>query len=121
MCYWKLILRLSYLKIKEEPLKFLERIQGDICGQIKPLSGPFRYFMVLIDASMHWSHVVVVDTQPCIWLAEALIKRIKFIARPILQGCNLPTTCWGHAVLHSADLIQLRPTVYHTASPLQMV
>ena len=70
---------------------------------------------------MHWSHVVVVDTQPCIWLAEALIKRIKFIARPILQGCNLPTTCWGHVVLHSADLIQLRPTVYHTASPLQMV
>ena len=54
-------------------------------------------------------------------LAGALIKRIKFIARPILQGCNLPTTCWGHAVLHSADLIQLRPTVYHTASPLQMV
>jgi len=29
--------------------------------------------------------------------------------------------CWGHAVLHAADLIQLRPTAYHTASPLQMV
>ena len=28
----KLILRPSYLKIKEEPLKFLDRIQGDICG-----------------------------------------------------------------------------------------
>jgi len=28
----KLILRSSYLKIKEEPLKFLDRIQGDICG-----------------------------------------------------------------------------------------
>ena len=39
----------------------------------------------------------------------------------ILQGYNLPTTCWGHAVLHTADLIQLRPTAYHTASPLQMV
>ena len=54
-------------------------------------------------------------------LAEALIKRIKPIARPILQGCNLPMTCWGHAVLHAADLIQLRPTAYHTSSPLQMV
>ena len=31
-------------------------------------------------------------------LAEALIKRIKFIARPLLQGCNLPTTCWGQTV-----------------------
>ena len=26
-------------------------------------------------------------------LAKALIKRIKFIARPLLQHCNLPTTC----------------------------
>ena len=47
----KLILRPSYLKIKAEPLTFLERIQGDICGPIHPLTGPFRYFMVLIYAS----------------------------------------------------------------------
>jgi hypothetical protein len=38
-------------------------------------------------------------------LAESLIKRIKLIARPLLQDCNLPTTCWGHAVLHAADLV----------------
>nr|ABE77200.1 putative copia reverse transcriptase [Sorghum bicolor] len=37
----KLILRPSHLKIRAEPLKFLERIQGDICGPIQPLSGPF--------------------------------------------------------------------------------
>ena len=175
----KLILRPSYLKIKEEPLKFLERIQGDICGPIQSLSGPFRYFMVLIDASMRWSHVSLLSTRnhafarliaqviklkahhpehpiksirmdnvaefsshafndycmaqgielqhsvPYVHtqngLAEALIKRIKLIARLILQGCNLPTTCWGHTVLHATDLIQLRPTAYHTASPLQMV
>ena len=54
-------------------------------------------------------------------LAESLIKRIKLIARPLLQDCNLPTTCWGHAVLHTADLIPLRPTAYHLASPLQFV
>jgi hypothetical protein len=34
-------------------------------------------------------------------LAESLIKRIKLIARPLLHECNLPTFCWGHAVLHS--------------------
>jgi hypothetical protein len=28
----KLILRPSHVKIKNEPLKFLEHIQGDICG-----------------------------------------------------------------------------------------
>jgi hypothetical protein len=47
----KLILRPSLLKIHVEPLRFLERIQGDICGPIQPLCGPFTYFMVLIDAS----------------------------------------------------------------------
>ena len=57
----KLILR-PYLKIRAEPLKYLERIQGDICGLIQPLSGPFRYFMVLIDASTRWSHVSLLLT-----------------------------------------------------------
>ena len=59
----KLILRPSYLKIKAEPLTFLERIQGDICGPIHSLTGPFRYFMVLIDASTRWSHVCLLSTR----------------------------------------------------------
>jgi hypothetical protein len=54
---WKLIFWLSPLKIHVEPLRFLECIQGDICGPIQPLCGPFRYFMVLIDASTRWSQV----------------------------------------------------------------
>jgi hypothetical protein len=54
-------------------------------------------------------------------LVESLIKRIKLIARLLLHNCNLPITCWGHAVLHAADLIQLRPTVYHSVSPLCLV
>jgi hypothetical protein len=51
----KLILRPSPLKIHTEPLKFLKRIHGDI--------GPFRYFMVLIDASTRWSHVCLLSTR----------------------------------------------------------
>jgi hypothetical protein len=47
----KLIMRPSPLKIQVEPLKFLERIQKDICDPIQPLSGPLSYFMILIDAS----------------------------------------------------------------------
>jgi hypothetical protein len=54
-------------------------------------------------------------------LAESLIKRIKLIARPLLQNYMLPTTCWGHAVLHAASLIQLRPSAYNEFSPLQIV
>jgi hypothetical protein len=58
----KLILRPSPLRIYAEPLKFLERIQGDICGPIQPLSAPFRYFMVLIDTSTRWSRVCLLST-----------------------------------------------------------
>jgi hypothetical protein len=47
---------------------------------------------------------------------EALIKGIKLIARLLLQGCNLPTSCWGHVVLHATDVVQLCPTAYHTTS-----
>nr|ABA98087.1 retrotransposon protein, putative, Ty1-copia subclass [Oryza sativa Japonica Group] len=175
----KLILRPSYLKIRAEPLKFLERIQGDICGPIVPRFGPFRYFMVLIDASTRWSHVCLLSTRNHVFaklmsqiirlkanypehriqsirmdnaaeftshafddycmalgiqvqhsvsyvhtqngLAESLIKRIKLIARPLLMNCKLPSSCWGHAVLHAADLVQLRPTAYHETSRMQLV
>jgi hypothetical protein len=75
------------------------------------------YCMVLGIEVQH--SVLYVHTQN--GLAESLIKRIKLIATPLLQDCNLPTTCWGHAVLHATDLIQLRPTAYHSASPLQLV
>jgi hypothetical protein len=54
-------------------------------------------------------------------LTESLIKRINLIARPLLQDCNLSTSCWGHAVLHAADLVQLCLTAYHTTSTLQLV
>jgi hypothetical protein len=54
-------------------------------------------------------------------LAECWIKRIKLVARPLLQSCNLPTSCWGHAVLHAADRVQLCLTTYHTTFPLQHV
>jgi hypothetical protein len=162
-----------------ELIKFLERIQGDICGPIKSLSGPFRYFMVLIDTSTRWSYVYLLSTQNHAFakfitqvirlkanypehqlqsvrldnavefssrafndycmaqgievqhlvpyghtqngLVESLIKRIKLIARPFLHNCNLPITCWGHAVLHAAGLIQLRPIVYHSVFPLCLV
>jgi hypothetical protein len=59
----KLILRPSPLKIHIEPLKFLERIQSDICGLTQPSCGPFRYFMVLIDASTRWSDMCLLSTR----------------------------------------------------------
>ena len=59
----RLIVRPSFNKIMSESLVFLERIQWDIFGPIHPLCGPFRYFMVLIDASTKWSHVCLVSVR----------------------------------------------------------
>ena len=175
----KLIIRPSQNKIENESLSFLERIQGDICGPISPPCGPFRYFMVLIDASTRWSHVCLLATKNVAFarllaqiiqlranfpdyqiksirldnageftsqsfndycmsigikvehpvpyvhtqngLAESLIKRLQLIARPLLMRCKLPSSAWGHAILHAAALIRLRPTAYHKISPLQLV
>ena len=56
----KLITRPSMTKVDPESLSFLQRIQGDIYGPIHPASGLFRYFMVSVDASCRWSHVLPV-------------------------------------------------------------
>ena len=55
---------------------FLARIQGDRCGPIHPPYGPFRYFMVLIDASSKWSHNCLLSTQN-VAFAKFLAQKIK--------------------------------------------
>ena len=57
----KLITKPSHSKIVVECPSFLEIIQGDICGPIHPPCGPFKYFMVLIDASTRWSHICLLS------------------------------------------------------------
>jgi hypothetical protein len=42
-------------------------------------------------------------------LAEAFVKKIQLITRPLLLHANLPVSLWGHAVLHAATLLRLRP------------
>ena len=174
----KLIVRPSPVKVENESPRFLERIQGDICGPIHPPSGPFRYFMVLIDASSRWSHVCLLSTRNMAFakflaqiiklrahfpdyaikrvrldnageftsqsfndycmsvgivvehpvahvhtqngLAESLIKRLQLIARPLIMRTKLPVSIWGHAILHAVSLIRIRPSAYHTYSPLQL-
>ncbi|GJZ88943.1 disease resistance CC-NBS-LRR class family protein [Tanacetum coccineum] len=82
----KLIIRPSPAKIRNESLNFLERIQGDICGPIHPPCGPFRYFMVLIDASTRWSHVCLLSSRNMSFarlLAQLIRLRAHFPDFPI--------------------------------------
>ena len=52
----KLNMRPSIIKVNAEYSMLLEIIQGDIYGPIILPCGPFKHFMVLIDASTHWVH-----------------------------------------------------------------
>ncbi|KAL0556275.1 hypothetical protein IC582_004787 [Cucumis melo] len=53
-------------------------------------------------------------------LAESFIKHLQLIVRPLLMRAKLPLSIWGHAILHAASLIRIRPTSYHKYSPTQL-
>lgn len=59
----KPILRPSHLNIQDEPLQFLELIQGDICVHPTIVWTILGIFMVFIDASTRWSHVCLMSTR----------------------------------------------------------
>jgi len=171
-------MRPSPAKIKTESPTFLEHIQGDIYGPIHPLCGPFRYFMLLIDASSRWLHVCLLSTRNVVFarflsqiirlraqfpdytikkvrldntgeftsqafndycmsigiavehliahvhtqsgLVESLIKRLQLITRLLIMRAKLSIFILGHAILHTAALIRIRPSAYHEYSPLQL-
>ena len=69
-----------------------------------------------IDVQHHVAHIHSQNG-----LVESFIKRLQLIARPLLLKSKLPLSAWGHAIIHAANLIRLRPTTNHDLSPLQLV
>lgn len=53
--------------------------------------------------------------------AESLFKCLHLIARPLLMKTRLPSSGWGHGILHIAILVRLRPSNYDKFSPLQLI
>ncbi|KAM1407736.1 hypothetical protein ACFX2I_008345 [Malus domestica] len=51
-------------------------------------------------------------------LAEAFIKRLQMIARSLVIRTKLPIAAWGHAILHAAKLVCLRPVATQPFSAL---
>jgi hypothetical protein len=82
----KLIIKPSLSKVIIESPSFLQRIQWDICGPIHPPCEPFRYFMVLINASTRWLHVCLLSTCNIAFaklLAQIIRLRAQFPDYPI--------------------------------------
>ena len=53
-------------------------------------------------------------------LAEAFIKKIQLISRPMLIQANLPSYFWEQAVLYVATFLRYRPTLLNDFSPLEL-
>jgi hypothetical protein len=45
-------------------------------------------------------------------LAKAIIECLQVIARPLLMHSQLPTTAWGHSVLHANALVPYWPSAF---------
>jgi hypothetical protein len=41
---------------------------------------------------------------------ENAVKLIQNVARMMLLSSQLPSSCWGYAVLHATQILRLRPT-----------
>ena len=175
----KLINRPSRWKLPTELPPRLHCLHGDVCGPITPHSGPFRYFMVLVDTIGIHFEVTLLSTQNIIFakllamlirfkahypdfpvktlrmdnagefksqhfedycmatgieltysvpyehshngLAEAFIKKLQLISRPLLIQANLPAHFWSHVVLHATTLLRYRPTLLNDFSPLELL
>ena len=97
----KLIIRPSFTKITSKSLTFLEHIQGKICEPIHPPNGPFRYFIVLIDASTRWSHVRLFSTQNVVF-AKLLSQIIRLRAQ--FPDHHIKTICLDNAGEFSSQI-----------------
>ena len=94
----------------------IKTIRLDNAGEFT--SQTFNNFCMSIGINVEHS-VAHVHTQN--GLAESLIKRLQLIARPLLMKTKLPASTWGHAIMHAASLIRIRPTSYHEYFPSQLV
>ena len=54
-------------------------------------------------------------------LKKSFIKCLQLIDQSLLTKTKLPTSAWGHAIMHATALVRIRPTTYHEYSPSQLV
>jgi hypothetical protein len=120
MCLCGTMLFLSSLLRSSVCVLAFRRTASSQFGWIMLVNSPLKHLMTIVLLwALTYSTVYPMFTLKN-GLAKSLIKRIKLIARPLLQDSRLPTSCWGHAVLHAVALIQYRPSAHRFASPHQL-
>jgi hypothetical protein len=82
----KLITKPSVQKTIHAIPKILEHLNADVWGPIDPQSGPFRYFLFIVDSSTKWLQVSLLSTQNLVFariLANILKLKAQFPESPI--------------------------------------
>jgi hypothetical protein len=95
----------------------IQSIRMDDAGEFTSQSFYDSYYCMSI--SINIEHLVA-HTHTQNGLTESFIKRLQLIARPLLMKSKLPVSAWGHAILHAASLVWIRPTSYQKYSSLQL-
>ena len=54
-------------------------------------------------------------------LAKAFFKKLQLVTRPLLLHAELPDSFWGHALLHAAALLRLRPTLLNHLTSFELL
>lgn len=54
-------------------------------------------------------------------LAKTFIKKLQLSARPLLIHAHLPSSTWGHAILHATALLCLCPTLLNVHTPHELL
>jgi hypothetical protein len=83
----------------------IQSIRMDNAGEFT--SQTFYDYCMSIEINVEY-HVAHIYTQN--GLAESFIKQLQLIARPLLMKTKLSVSIWGHAILHAASLVRIRPT-----------
>jgi hypothetical protein len=63
----KLIIQPSISKTPMSIPPFLHQLKADVCGPVDPPSGPFCFFLVIIDSSTKWSQVSLLSTRDLVF------------------------------------------------------
>ena len=93
----------------------IKNIQLDNVGEFISQTFDNYYMSIGIRVKHPIAHVHTQNS-----LAESFVKHLQLIARSLLMRAKLPTFVWGHAILHVASLVRIRPAAYHKYCQLQL-
>ncbi|KAM2891374.1 hypothetical protein COP2_009681 [Malus domestica] len=94
----------------------IKSIQLDNAGEFTPKTFDDYYMSVRVEVEHPAPHAHTQNS-----MAEAFIKCLQMIARSLVISTKLLIAAWGHAILHVAMFVHLRPVATQPYNTIQLV